>query len=89
VSPKTLNAQLFTIVYSLIAIASMMLMLKKVGNAMADSIIYLYSRCVKRSHYVTMVDNNRNRSCIAVIPAYAFLEYLLFIRLPCNHMLLR
>jgi hypothetical protein len=33
------------------------------------------------SHYVTMVDNNRERSCIAVRPVYAFLEYLLFIRL--------
>jgi hypothetical protein len=35
---------------------------------------------VIRSHYVTMVENNRDRSCIAVRPVYTFLEYLLFIR---------
>jgi hypothetical protein len=36
---------------------------------------------VIRSHYVTMVDNNCNRSRIAVRPVYTFLEYLLFISL--------
>jgi hypothetical protein len=36
---------------------------------------------VIRSHYVTMVDNNRDRSGIAVRPVYAFLEYMIFIRL--------
>jgi hypothetical protein len=34
---------------------------------------------VIRSDYVTMVDNNRDRSHIAVRPVYAFLEYLLYI----------
>jgi hypothetical protein len=36
---------------------------------------------VIRSQYVTMVDNNRDRSCIATRPVYTFLEYLLFISL--------
>jgi hypothetical protein len=36
---------------------------------------------VMRSHYVSMVDNNRDRSRIAVRPVYTFLEYLLFISL--------
>ena len=48
IGPKTIDAQLFTIPYSLIAISSMMVMLKKVGNAMANAIIYLYSRCCCR-----------------------------------------
>jgi hypothetical protein len=43
---------------------------------------------VKRSHYVTMVDNNRHRSHIAMRPVYAFVEYMFFISLRLYHMLL-
>jgi hypothetical protein len=43
---------------------------------------------VIRSHYVTMVDNNRDRSHIARRPVYAFLEYVFFISLRSYHVLL-
>jgi hypothetical protein len=43
---------------------------------------------VIRSHYVAMVDNNRDRSHIAVRPVYAFVEYVFFISLRSYHMLL-
>jgi hypothetical protein len=35
-----------------------------------------------------MVDNNRDRSHIAVRPVYAFVEYMFFISLRSYHMLL-
>ena len=38
------NNQLFTVIYSLIAIGSMFGMLKKIGDALADGLIYVYSR---------------------------------------------
>jgi hypothetical protein len=39
-------------------------------------------------HYVTMVDNNRDRSHIPVRPVYTILEYLFLFAPACNHMLL-
>ena len=41
-------AKMFTIVYSLIAIAAMMVMLANVGSALADGLVYMYSRCCCR-----------------------------------------
>ena len=43
---------------------------------------------VIRSHYVTMVDNNRGRFFLAVEPAYADVEYVFFISSRWYHMLL-
>jgi hypothetical protein len=43
---------------------------------------------VIRSHYVTMVDNNRGRFFLAVEPAYAVVEYVFFISSRWYHMLL-
>jgi hypothetical protein len=43
---------------------------------------------VIRSNYVTMVDNNPDRSHIAMRPVYAFVEYMFFISLYSYHMLL-
>ena len=41
-------AQIFTVPYMLVAIGLTMVMLRKVGNAMAAGIIYVYSRCCCR-----------------------------------------
>jgi hypothetical protein len=43
---------------------------------------------VIRSHYVTMVDNNRGRFFLAVEPAYADVEYVFFISSRWCYMLL-
>jgi hypothetical protein len=43
---------------------------------------------VIRSHYDTMVDNNRGRFFLAVEPAYADVEYVFFISSRWYHMLL-
>jgi hypothetical protein len=43
---------------------------------------------VIRSHYVTMVDNNRGRFFLAVEPAYADVEYVFFISSRWYYMLL-
>ena len=42
ISPETLAAKMFTIGYSLIAIAAMMVMLANVGSGLADGITYMY-----------------------------------------------
>ena len=36
--------QLFTVIYSLVAIGSMFGMLKKIGDALAEGLLYIYSR---------------------------------------------
>ena len=38
--------QLFTVVYSLVAIGSMFGMLKKIGDALAEGLLYFYSRLI-------------------------------------------
>lgn len=48
ISPVTIVGKLFTIGYSLIAIATMLVMLANVGSALADGLIYTYSRCCCR-----------------------------------------
>jgi len=42
--PRTLEGQLFTIVYSLVAMGITLVMLANVGAALADALIYSYSR---------------------------------------------
>ena len=42
ISPATLAAKMFTIGYSLIAIAAMMVMLANVGSGLAGGITYMY-----------------------------------------------
>jgi hypothetical protein len=50
--------------------------------------LFFVDGSVIRSHYVTMVDNNRGRFFLAVEPAYADVEYVFFIRSRWYHMLL-
>ena len=38
--------QLFTVIYSLVAIGSMFGMLKKIGDALAEGLLYFYSRFI-------------------------------------------
>jgi hypothetical protein len=65
---------------------------KKLTNIMqtemTDGSCWLKEYCnmVTLRHYG--IDNNRDRSHIAVRPVYSFLEYLFFIRLCSYHMLL-
>ena len=45
--PRTLNGQLFTIVYSLVAMGITLVMLANVGAALADALIYSYRLNIK------------------------------------------
>ena len=50
--PRTLNGQLFTIGYSLVAMGITLVMLSQVGAALADGLIYTYRLCIVYINYI-------------------------------------
>ena len=53
--PRTLNGQLFTIGYSLVAMGITLVMLSQVGAALADGLIYTYRLCIVYINFIHFV----------------------------------
>ena len=53
--PRTLNGQLFTIGYSLVAMGITLVMLSQVGAALADGLIYTYRLCIVYMKFIHFV----------------------------------
>ena len=53
--PRTLNGQLFTIGYSLVAMGITLVMLSQVGAALADGLIYTYRLCIVYMNFIHFV----------------------------------